>query len=65
MSDPNYSGDPKTGHSKTGNIRKPDILKVGFNHSKTGHFCPVFECKTIRKPDKLSGFRMAFKNRTI
>ena len=28
-----YSGDPKTGHSKTGNIRKPDILKVGFNHS--------------------------------
>ena len=26
----NYSGDQKTNHSKSGFIRKPDILKVGF-----------------------------------
>ena len=25
-----YSGDPKTGHSKTGNIQKPDILTTGI-----------------------------------
>ena len=25
-----YSGDPKTGHSKSVLIRNPDILKVGF-----------------------------------
>ena len=25
-----YSGDPKSDHSKSGIIRNPDILKVGF-----------------------------------
>ena len=33
-----YSGDPKTGHSKTGFIRKP------ADHSKTEQERPVFEC---------------------
>ena len=37
----NYSGDPITGHSKTGIIQKPDVLKVGL---------------TIRKPDKMVRF---------
>ena len=33
----------KTGHSKSGIIRKPDILKVASHHSRTGQKCPVFE----------------------
>ena len=31
-----YSGDPKSEHLNTGNIRKPNILEVGLYHSKTG-----------------------------
>ena len=37
-----YSGDPKSDHLKTGNIRKPDIFEK-WRHSKTGPKCPVFE----------------------
>ena len=47
MAEKRYSKDPKTGHSNTGNIRIPDVLTIrnsnGSNHSKTGHFHPVFE----------------------
>ena len=46
----NYIGDPKTGHSKTGFIRKPDIFASGFrmvDHSKTG---PPFENRTKKRP---------------
>ena len=35
-----YSKDPKTGHSKSGIIRKPDIVVVLFLN---GRNCPVFE----------------------
>ena len=49
-----YSGDPKTGHSNTGLIRKPDILTSGL---------------TIRKPDKnirfSNGKTKPFENRTF
>ena len=37
-----YSRDPNSEHSNTGILRKPDILKVGSNHLKTGLKCPVF-----------------------
>ena len=40
-----YSGDPKTGHSKTGNIQKPDIFVAGIQITQT-----------IRKPDILVRF---------
>ena len=60
-----YSGDPKTGHSKTGNIRKLVILKVGLNPLKTGPFDnrPTLEhLKTghVRFPDP----RCTFQNST-
>ena len=42
-----YSRDPKTDHSKTGFIRKPDISKVGFwDHSKTRLFVRFFNGTT-------------------
>ena len=29
-----YSRDPKTGHSHTGNIRKPDVFEIRFSNGK-------------------------------
>ena len=29
-----YSGDPKTGHLNTGNIRNPDVLDVRISNGK-------------------------------
>ena len=37
---PNYSKDPKTGHSKSGIIQKPDIVVVRISN---GRNCPVFK----------------------
>ena len=47
-----YSGDLKTGHSKSAHIQNPDILKVGFrmpfeNRTKK---CPVFERHSETSP---------------
>ena len=44
----------KTDIGKPETLKKPDILKVGLNYSKSGHFCPIFEFKTISKPDRLT-----------
>ena len=35
-----YSGDPKTGHSKSGIIRKPDVSVFQISN---GRNCPVFK----------------------
>ena len=51
---PGYSNHLKTGHPKTGYIRKPDILSSGFQMAL------VFENRT-----KLSGFRMVMFHRCI
>ena len=42
-----YSGDPKTGHLNTGNIRNPDVLDVRISNGQP------FENRTF-----MSGFRM-------
>jgi hypothetical protein len=44
---PDYSGDPKTGHLNTGNIRKPDVFSSDFRIAK------AFENRT-----NSSGFQM-------
>ena len=64
----NYSGDLKTDPSKTGNIRKPDFLKFGFQmvvpfENRT--ICPVFKwfglkCYTIDVYDVVFGSHFEF-----
>ena len=49
-----YSGDPKTGHSNTGNIWKLDILGSGFRMAGLHAYLllePTIWCPTIQKPD--------------